>query len=175
MPIRRAAAALVAFVAALATTGCSAVDDLFSNLDPNPPNSAPPSTTAGAEPPAGDTPPNYADNNRARHPKSMSSRDRQEAERKARSIQHALQVQQQRGQITPEEIRPVLERLARPGRLDLSGRTVGTAQSPADGSDFGIFVGETACVTGAVSTTRIWIDVNGHYPETGCTAPPPTH
>ncbi|MEU6394364.1 hypothetical protein [Streptomyces sp. NPDC046939] len=175
MPTRRTAAVLGTLVAILASTGCSATDDLFSNLDPNPPITATPSTTAGFQPPAADAPPNYADNNRVRHPRSMSFRDRQEAERRARSIQHALRVQQERGQITPEEVRPVLERLARPGRLVLSGRMVGTALTPAEGSDFGIFVGDTACVTGAVSTTRIWIDVNGHYPETGCTAPPPTH
>jgi hypothetical protein len=53
--------------------------------------------------------------------------------------------------------------------------TVTPLRTDARSSGFGVYVGDTGCVHGAVTEKRIWIDVTGHYPETGCVTPPPAH
>ncbi|MFE1117818.1 hypothetical protein [Streptomyces rochei] len=106
----------------------------------------------------------------------MAREDRQVATARTQEVKAALKTQQQRGRISPGYLLPVLEDIAGPWRVEVSNRTTGTtATVPADGSVFGIYVGESACISGAVSSSRIWVNVNGHFPETGCIEPPPAH
>ncbi|MFE0805140.1 hypothetical protein [Streptomyces sp. NPDC058812] len=106
----------------------------------------------------------------------MAREDQQAATAKTQEVKAVLKTQQQRGRISPEHLLPVLEDIAVPWRVEVSNRTTGTtATVPADGSVFGIYVGESACISGAVSSSRIWVNVNGHFPETGCIEPPPAH
>lgn len=74
------------------------------------------------------------------------------------------------GTFAPDQLGPALERLAAPNRV-----TVTPLRTDARSSGFGVYVGDTGCVHGAVTEKRIWIDVTGHYPETGCVTPPPAH
>ncbi|MET9357000.1 hypothetical protein ABZY14_29040 [Streptomyces sp. NPDC006617] len=106
----------------------------------------------------------------------MAREDQQTATAKTQEVRAALEAQQQRGQTSPKQLLPVLEDIAAPWRVEVGNRTTGTtATTPADGSVFGIYVGKSACISGAVSRSRIWVNVNGHYPETGCTEPPAAH
>ncbi|WP_143660427.1 hypothetical protein [Streptomyces sp. JHA26] len=106
----------------------------------------------------------------------MARADQQAATVKTQEVKAALKTQQQRGGISPEHLLPVLEGIAVLWRVEASNRTTGkAATTPADGSVFGIYVGESACISGAVSSSRIWVNVNGHFPETGCIEPPAAH
>ncbi|GHC45633.1 hypothetical protein GCM10010308_75930 [Streptomyces vinaceusdrappus] len=174
MPSHKTAAGIGVVAATLALTGCG--NDLFSNMNgTRKANSAPPSATDPHSPPA-DSPPNYGDNTAARRPEAMAREDQQAATARTQEVKAALRTQQQRGRISPELLLPVLEDIALPWRVEVSNRTTGTAATtPTDGSVFGIYVGETACISGAVSSSRIWVNVNGHFPETGCIEPPPAH
>ncbi|GHJ04640.1 hypothetical protein TPA0906_65050 [Streptomyces olivaceus] len=170
----KTAAAVGVAIAALVLTGCG--DDLFSNMNgTQKENSAPPSATETHSPSA-DSPPNYGDNGAARRSGAVAREDRQVAAGKVRDVKVALKAQQQRGQISPRQLLPVLEGIAAPWRVEVRSRTTGTSGTvPADGSVFGLYIGDSACVSGAVSSSRIWVDVNGHYPETGCIEPPASH
>jgi hypothetical protein len=176
MSLRRFTATIgAAAAAALTLTACSA-DDLFSNLNGTRSANSPRPSPADSQPPAADAPPNYADNNRARQPKDISSADRQAAARLAKDIERALERTRDQRQVTPAQVRPVLEDLVGARRLDVSDRTIGLEpKRQTDGSFFGVFVGDTACVNGAVSSNRVWVNVSGHYPETGCLEPPFAH
>lgn len=174
MRSHKTAAVIGVAVAALALTGCG--DDLFSNMNgTRKANSAPPSAT-DPHSPSVDSPPNYADNGAARRPGAMAREDQQVATAKAREVKATLKAQQQRGQIAPEYLLPALEDIAGSWRVEVSNRTTGTSGTvPADGSVFGIYVGASACVSGAVSNARIWVKVNGVFPETGCIRPAAAH
>ncbi|MFE1953268.1 hypothetical protein ACFW9D_22700 [Streptomyces sp. NPDC059524] len=175
MSLRRITAVISTVAAALALSGCSG-DDLFSNMNgTRAANSAAPAP-ASSRPPAGDAPPNYADNSRVRQPKDVATRDRAEAKHLAQEIQRVLETERERGRISPAEVRPALDALVAPRRLDVGILMVGTAPTvQEDGSEFGVFVGDTACVNGAVSKERVWVEISGHYPETGCMIPSPAH
>ncbi|MER5466093.1 hypothetical protein ABT010_36720 [Streptomyces sp. NPDC002668] len=97
------------------------------------------------------------------------------ARQKATEVERALDELRRRGTISPAEVRPVLARLAAPARLSVGALLIGTGADKAEGSTYGIWIGETACVTGAVSKERVWADANGHYPETGCMPPASAH
>ncbi|MGW6221391.1 hypothetical protein ACWF8U_16085 [Streptomyces olivaceus] len=106
----------------------------------------------------------------------MAREDQQTATAKAQEVKAALEAQQQRGQISSKQLLPILKDIAAPWRVEVGNRTTGTAPTtPADGSVFGIYVGESACISGAVSSSRIWVNINGHYPETGCIEPSAAH
>ncbi|MEU9523318.1 hypothetical protein [Streptomyces sp. NPDC048224] len=170
----RTAVTFGAIIASLTLTGCG--DDLFSNMNGTAKaNSAPP-TTAENRSPSADSPPNYGDNSRVHRPGAMTRADEQAATSKAEDVRSALEEQQKRGSVSLTDVQPILEAVAAPGRVDVTNRTTGiSATVSADGSTFGIYVGESACITGAVTRTRIWINVNGHYAETGCIEPPTAH
>jgi hypothetical protein len=169
----RTAVTFGAILASLALTGCG--DDLFSNMNGTAKaNSAPPTTAENRSP--ADSPPNYGDNSRVHRPGAMTRADEQAATSKAKDVRSALEEQQKRGSVSPADVQPALEAIAAPGRVDVTNRTTATSATvSADGSTFGIYVGESACITGAVSRTRMWINVNGHYPETGCIEPHTAH
>lgn len=174
MRSHRTAAVIGVVVAALALTGCG--DDLFSNLNGTRKASSAPPSAADTHSPSTDSPPSYGDNSAARRPGAMAREDQQAATGKTQEVKAALKTQQQRGRISPEHLLPVLEDIAVPWRVEVSNRASGTATTvPADVSVFGIYVGQSACISGAVSSSRIWVDVNGHFPETGCIEPPSAH
>ncbi|WP_159398262.1 hypothetical protein [Streptomyces aureocirculatus] len=162
-------------VALLTLAGCGeSADDLFSNLNGDV-SSGSHDTTAPGPDARSDAPPNYADNNRTRHAGRMSPQDEKRAGRKAAEVERALNELRRRGRISPAEVRPVLAKLAAPGHLSVEDLLIGTGADKIPGSSYGIWVGRTACVTGAVSEDRVWADANGHYPETGCLSPASTH
>ncbi|KAF2780518.1 hypothetical protein STPH1_5188 [Streptomyces sp. OM5714] len=174
MPSRKTVAVICVAVASLALAGCGG--DLFSNMNGTPEaDSVPPSATA-PHPPSGDSPPDYGDNGAARRSGTMARKDKGAAIAMAEDVKAALKAQQQRGQISPEQLLPVLEGIAVPWRVEVRNRTAGASgTASAEGSVFGVYVGESACVSGAVSSSRTWVDVNGHYPETGCIEPAAAH
>ncbi|MEV6397392.1 hypothetical protein AB0M39_21915 [Streptomyces sp. NPDC051907] len=173
MPPRTRTAAAATAVAFLALTGCGpSSDEVFSNLNGTSPSSSPDTATPDAQ---RDAPPNYADDNRARRAGEMSPQDEKRARQKAAEVHRALDELRRSGRISPDEVRPVLAQLAGPAHLSVQGRQVGTGMEHAEGSAYGIWIAETACVTGAVSEDRVWADVNGHYPETGCLPPAVAH
>ncbi|MEU4144832.1 hypothetical protein [Streptomyces parvulus] len=45
----------------------------------------------------------------------------------------------------------------------------------AAGSSYGVWIGGSARITGAVTEERVWVEVDGLHPETGCMSPPPAH
>ncbi|MFF4185414.1 hypothetical protein ACFYZ9_19670 [Streptomyces sp. NPDC001691] len=173
---RRRNLVLAATAAALALTGCGkSADDLFSNLNGHNPPRAHSSSSPTAQAPSSEAPPNYFDNNRASRPGEMTPQDESAARQKAAAVEHALNELRIRGTINPADVRPVLTRIADPSRLSVGDLLIGTALTKTEGSDYGIWIGDTACVTGAVTKDRVWAEVNGHYPETGCVAPPAAH
>ncbi|MFF1839869.1 hypothetical protein ACFVXE_37790 [Streptomyces sp. NPDC058231] len=103
----------------------------------------------------------------------MSRQDEREAGGAAAGIERALDRQRRLGRIGPQDIRPVLEGLAAPDRVTVENRIAGTSSTRMEGSRFGVSVGATACVTGAVDGARVWTSVGGRHPETGCMEPPP--
>ncbi|MER5562683.1 hypothetical protein CG740_20575 [Streptomyces sp. CB01201] len=162
--------------AALALTGCGkSADDLFSNLNGHNPPRAHGSSSPTTQAPSRDAPPNHPDNNRVRQPGEMTPEDESTARQKATAVEHALTGLRMRGTINPADVRPVLTRIAGPSHLTVGDLLIGTALTKTEGSDYGIWIGDTACVTGAVTKDRVWVEVNGHYPETGCVAPPASH
>jgi hypothetical protein len=172
---KRTFAAAVA-AAALALAGCGkSTDDLFSNLNGTRSSGSHDTGTSAPATPGSDAPPNYADNTRVRQPGETSPRDEKPARQLATEVQRALDELRRRGEISPAEVRPVLAELAAPAHLSVGELLIGTAMDKVEGSTYGIWIGRTACVTGAVSKDRVWADVNGHYPETGCMPPPSTH
>ncbi|MEU0676878.1 hypothetical protein ABZ330_29040 [Streptomyces sp. NPDC006172] len=174
MSIRKPAA--LAVVAVILLTGCGkSTDDLFSNLNVTQPSSPPDAGTAGQNGPGPDTPPNHADNNRARQPREMSPEDGSRAGQAAVDVEKALEELRRRGAISPAEVQPALARRAAPFPVTVADLALGTGTKAVEGSAVGVWIGETACVTGAITEDRVWTHVNGHHPETGCLPPAPTH
>ncbi|MFJ9741408.1 hypothetical protein [Streptomyces sp. NPDC101166] len=167
MPLRKPAASAAA-VLLLAGCGKSA-DDLFSNLNVTQSSSSP---DAGPGP---DTPPNHADNTRARRHGVMDPQDESRAGKTAVDVGRALGELRRRGSIDPAEVLPVLTREAAPFRVTVAHLSVGTGAKAVEGSAYGVWIGDTACVTGAVTEDRVWTAVDGHHPESGCMPPASTH
>ncbi|MER5276761.1 hypothetical protein ABT025_13505 [Streptomyces sp. NPDC002809] len=173
---RRTRTASVTLLCVFALTSCGkSADDLFSNL-----NGTQSSDTSDHRAPAGgaspaNEPPNYGDNSRATRPDRPSAADEQRAHEKADEIRAALQDLRRQHRIDPIQVRPVLARLAAPAHLAVEQRPGRSGQSPARGSVYGIWIGKSACLTGAVTQERVWTEINGHFPETGCLPPAATH
>ncbi|MGW3656387.1 hypothetical protein ACWD6R_12055 [Streptomyces sp. NPDC005151] len=176
MSLRKSSLAIAAVVAALALAGCgTTADDVFSNLNGNGSPDAEGVHTRTPHAPKEDAPPNYFDNNRVRQPGKMGPEDEKKARQKAVEVEHVLSELRLDGKISPEEVGPALERLAGSSHVAVGDLLVGVGTKKAEGSDFGIWIGTSACVTGAVSKDRVWATANGHYPETGCMTPAPAH
>ncbi|MFF3327002.1 hypothetical protein [Streptomyces sp. NPDC002889] len=177
MPTRKHTAVAIAAAAAVLTlASCGkSTDDLFSNLNGTNSSSSHDTDPSGSDAPRSDAPPNYADNSRVRQPGEMSPQDEKRAGQKATEVQRALDELRRRGRISPAEVRPVLAQLAAPAHLSVEELLIGPGMDKAEGSTYGIWIGETACVTGAVSKDRVWAHANGHYPETGCLPPASAH
>ncbi|MEO3978039.1 hypothetical protein [Streptomyces sp. CAU 1734] len=159
-------------VAGLALTGCGvSQDELLVKWDSAEASVEPGPRPAGRETPGPDTPPNHADNSRARLPGEMSPQDEEQGRRKAADVGQALEKLRREGRTGPSEVRPVLERLAGPAHLSVGQLPIGSPAVKANGSTYGIWIGRTAFVTGVVSSARAWANVNGHYPETRCMPP----
>ncbi|MER5359933.1 hypothetical protein [Streptomyces sp. NPDC002785] len=178
MPSRKSGLAVVAVVAAFALAGCGTTeDDLFSNLNGTGSGDAEgaDAPTPALNTPKGDAPPNYFDNNRVRQPGEMGPEDEKKARRKAVEVDRVLSELRLAGKVGPGDVRPALEQLAGSAHVAVGNRLVGVGTRKAEGSDFGIWIGTSACVTGAVSKDRVWATANGHYLETGCMPPAPAH
>ncbi|MFG3160688.1 hypothetical protein ACGFY8_12505 [Streptomyces sp. NPDC048232] len=166
--------ALVALAVAL-LTGCGQTkDDLFSNLNGTG-SQASTEAPASGEAPHPDIPPNHADNQRARQPGEMSPGDEGRARRLAAEVESALGELSRHGRTAPADVRTTLTRLAAPDRVTVDVLIRGSGAGRAAGSSYGVGIGETACITGAVTEDRVWVEVNGPYPETGCLPPAPAH
>ncbi|MEU9094259.1 hypothetical protein ACIOEW_19475 [Streptomyces sp. NPDC087901] len=170
----RTASVTLLCVFALASCGKSA-DELFSNL-----NGTQSSDASDHRTPAGDAtpvnePPHYGDTSRATQPDRPSAADERRAHEKAEEIRSALQDLRRQNRIEPAQVRPVLARLASSAHLAVEKRPGRSGQDPARGSVYGIWIGKSACLTGAVTQERVWTEVNGHFPETGCLPPASTH
>ncbi|MET9294758.1 hypothetical protein [Streptomyces sp. NPDC003077] len=189
---------MTAAVVALGATGCGkpSGDESFENVDPKSGPTASAKASASAEasvtasasakasvkasPSADPDPvdpevPNYYDNNRHKWPRDMTPEDGAAAQRIADALKPRLEQFRARGKISPEEIRPVLEQAAGGYRVVAGDLLVGAANKKVRGTDYGIWVGKTGCVTGAVNRDRVWAEVNGRYPEHGCLTPPVGH
>ncbi|MFC8879807.1 hypothetical protein [Streptomyces ardesiacus] len=174
---RRTSTAAVAVLCVLALTSCGKdADDLFSNLNGTRSSDAsehetPSSGTAGP-----DAPPFYGDNSRARRPDRPDPADEKRAREKVKDITQALEDLRRHHRTRPAQVREALAPLAAPAHLEVMAEWLTSGdESPAQGSMYGIWIGRTACVTGAVTAERVWSDVNGHFPETGCLPPARTH
>lgn len=173
---RRTRTAAVAVLCVLALTSCGKdVDDLFSNLNgttssDTSEHETPSSGTAGL-----DAPPFYGDNSRARRPDRPAPADEKQAREKVEDITQALEDLRRQHRTRPAQVREALAPLAAPAHLEVTERPTSGDESPAQGSMYGIWIGRTACVTGAVTAERVWSDVNGHFPETGCLPPARAH
>lgn len=179
---RRTRTAAIAVLCVLALTSCGkSADDLFSNLNgTKSSNASDQETPAGQETPTSgaakaDEPPNYGDNSRAQRPDRPNAADEKRAREKAKEITRALEELRRNDQTQPAQVRPVLTRLASPAHLAVAEWPARGEENPAQGSTYGIWIGKTACITGAVSPERVRTDVNGHFPETGCLPPAPAH
>ncbi|MFI6646940.1 hypothetical protein ACIBI8_04820 [Streptomyces sp. NPDC050529] len=173
---RRIRTASITLLCVFALTSCGkSADDLFSNL-----NGTQTSNDSDRRTPSGDAtgvnePPQYGDNNRAVRPDRPSAADEQRAHEKAEEIRSALEDLRRQNRIQPAQVRPVLARLASPAHLAVEKWSSHSGQNPTRGSVYGIWIGKSACLTGAVTQERVWTEVNGHFPETGCLPPSPTH
>ncbi|MGI5473102.1 hypothetical protein [Streptomyces sp. CA-132043] len=174
-------AVVTAAAGVLLLAGCGlSGDELFSNLNgtgASHSQATDTSDTTGTSEtgaPRSDAPPNYADNNRVRIPGEMSPQDEKRAGQKATEVKRALEDLRRRGKISPAEVQPVLAELAASDPLSVTGSR-SLWSDKAGGSSYGIWIGKTACVTGTVSKDHVWASVNGHYLESGCLPPPPTH
>ncbi|MFD8685705.1 hypothetical protein [Streptomyces sp. NPDC059651] len=173
---RRTRTASITLLCVFALTSCGkSADDLFSNL-----NGTQTSNESDRRTPSGDgtpvnEPPGHGDNNQALRPEPPTAADEERAHEKAEEIRSALEKLRRQNRIQPEQVRPALARLASPARLAVEPWSTHSGQESARGSVYGIWIGTSACVTGAITRERVWTDVNGHFPETGCLPPAPTH
>ncbi|MFE7112047.1 hypothetical protein ACFU98_31105 [Streptomyces sp. NPDC057575] len=151
------------------------MDDLFSNL-----NGATSSDTSEHETPGSgtagpDAAPFHGDNSRARRPDRPAPADEKQAREKAKDITQALEDLCRQHRTRPAQVREALAPLAAPAHPEVTERPTSGDENSAQGSMYGIWIGRTACVTGAVIAERVWSDVNGHFPETGCLPPAWAH
>ncbi|MBH1934229.1 hypothetical protein I5Q34_07945 [Streptomyces sp. AV19] len=176
MTVRKSPLVAVA-LAVVTLAGCSRQfeDDLFRDMNGKEPSRSPVASPSVRPVPQGDGPPGYSDNSRPRRPGAMSPRDEKLARAKAAEAGRALEELRRRGTVDPADVRPVIRRLAGSSRFVVGDLLVGTRQEKVAGADYGIWIGGTACVTGAVSKARVWAEANGRYLETGCISPPPAH
>ncbi|MCX5161091.1 hypothetical protein OOK39_17660 [Streptomyces sp. NBC_00264] len=172
----RTGTAVVAVLCVLALTSCGKdADDLFSNLNGTSSSNASEHETPSSGRAGLDAPPFYGDNSRARRPDRPDPADEKRAREKVKDITQALEDLRRQHRTRPAQVREALAPLTAPARLEVTERTTSGDQSPVRGSVYGIWIGRTACVTGAVTAERVWSDVNGHFPETGCLPPAPAH
>ncbi|MFF1921193.1 hypothetical protein ACFVW8_11550 [Streptomyces sp. NPDC058221] len=172
---RRTGTAAVAVLCVLTLTSCGKdADDLFSNLNGTRSSDASDGETPDSGATGPNAPPFYGDNSRARRPDRPDPADEERARRKAEEVRHALEDLRRQHRTRPGQVREALEPLAAAAHLEVTERPTPGNGNPAEGSMYGIWIGRTACVTGAVTPDRIWSDVGGHAPETGCLPPAPT-
>ncbi|MEV0257266.1 hypothetical protein AB0H82_23805 [Streptomyces sp. NPDC050732] len=167
--------AAVTVIAVTLLTGCGqSADDLFSNLNGTHPTRRSDPGTPGTDLTHPETPPNYADNQRARRPGEMSPRDERRARQKATEIKRALGELRRRGRTSPAEVRAALTPLAAPAPVTVEDLSAARANA-SEGSSYGVWLRGTACITGTITEDRVSAEVNGPYPETGCMPPAFTH
>ncbi|MFE1958456.1 hypothetical protein [Streptomyces sp. NPDC059479] len=173
---RRTRTAAIAVFCVLALTSCGkSVDDLFSNLNGTKSSNASDHRTPTSGTAKADEPPYYGDNSRARRPDRPGAADEKQAREKAKEITRALEKLRRDHRTRPAQVRSVLTRLTSPAHLAVAEWPAEGDGNPAQGSMYGIWIGRTACISGAVTPERVWTEVNGHFPETGCLPPAPVH
>ncbi|MCC2280112.1 hypothetical protein LKL35_32510 [Streptomyces sp. ET3-23] len=167
-------------VAVLGAAGCGKLEDkIFQNYNP-PVSQRSTGTETETSPPVkprktDQEVPNYWDNNRHKWPQDMSSEDEAVAQQIASGVKARLEALREQGRISPDEVRPVLEQAAGGRRVVAGNLVVGAANRKTDGTAYGIWVGKTGCVTGAVNREKVWAHANGRYIEHGCLTPPVGH
>ncbi|MGH4030335.1 hypothetical protein ACQB60_15500 [Actinomycetota bacterium Odt1-20B] len=153
MPVRKptSAAALTAALLTLTLSGCGKdADDLFSNLNGTTSQRSEAGSAAAPNP-----------------------QDAKKAVRKRAEVEHALDGLRRRGTVAPADVRRALTDLAGRARVSVADARSADGAQKAEGSEYGIRIGATACVTGAVHKDRVRAYVNGLYPTTGCLPPAP--
>ncbi|WP_406172406.1 hypothetical protein [Streptomyces sp. NBC_00996] len=132
-----------------------------------------------AEPDKGDSAPHNAENNIGRLPADMTPADEAAAKEQAEKVKPVLEKLRKQGRISPKDVRPALAGLGfRASDLrvqDPWSRWNVDHSEKVPGTFYGIWVGKTACISGAVSEDSVWVEVNGPYPETACIVPPVAH
>jgi hypothetical protein len=158
---------LAAGVALLAGAGCAR---------PPAAPSATPSPSAGTptyQP--GDQPPNYADNNRWKQRRELSTADRSLAEDVAARIRPQLEGLRASGDLAPGSVRDVLLG-AGMAAADIVALPIAkpwwwTSPQPPAGVLFAIHIGQTGCVVGDLRPERVLVEVKGVAAEFGCLEP----
>ncbi|MFE1290283.1 hypothetical protein [Streptomyces sp. NPDC058751] len=161
-----------------ASAGSSSASASSSPASASTPASSPPASPY-AEPDRGDSAPHNAENNVGRRPGEMTAADRAAAGKQAARVRPVLEKLRARGRIGPDAVRPALAALGfAPADLRVQppwSRWEVDHAEKVPGTMYGISIGSTACVSGTVGADRVWTEVTGPYPETGCVAPPVAH
>ncbi|GGN74158.1 hypothetical protein GCM10011579_052960 [Streptomyces albiflavescens] len=183
----RASAGRAALLAATAVTAAACLAACGTQRPGAAPSVAPTSSAGSspspasphAEPDRGDSAPHNAENNIGRMPGDMTPADEAAAKEKAEKIKPVLEKLRKQGRISPQDVRPALAglgfRAADMRVQDPWSRWNVDHSEKVPGTFYGIWVGKTACISGAVSKDTVWVEVNGPYPETACIVPPVAH
>ncbi|MFC0037846.1 hypothetical protein [Actinomadura rayongensis] len=169
--MRRAVRVLV-LVLVLALAGCGTQ---HAGAPPPPSSSPPGGASPYVEPGVVDGAPHEGENGAPRRARAMSDADARAARRAVARVRPVLDRLRRDGRIAPDDVRAALL-----GLFPAAAVTVGPAQrrsapTPPPGAEYGVRIGTTGCVTGAVAASRVWADANGLYPETGCLPPAFAH
>ncbi|POM25046.1 hypothetical protein BTM25_36880 [Actinomadura rubteroloni] len=162
----------VGWVLVLALAGCGTQ---HAGAPPASPSPSPSAASPYVEPGVVDGAPHEGENGAPRRAREMSDADARAARRAVARVRPVLERLRRDGRIAPGDVRTALL-----GLFPAADVTVGRAQqrsapTPPPGAEYGVRIGTTGCVTGAVGVARVWADANGLYPETGCLPPAFAH
>jgi hypothetical protein len=169
---RRAGIAALGVLMAILSVACAGS---FGNPDPEyaaPGASASPALVTAA-PPAGDGPPNHADNNGWKQRHELTAAQQKEGDALAARIRPALTTLRSAKDFAPESTRRALI------GLGLADDTVGVTTmrpptwdgAPPPGAVFEVRFGTVGCVIGTVAPDRLQVQVTGSAAEFGCLEP----
>jgi hypothetical protein len=123
--------------------------------------------------PAGDQPPNYADNNGWKQRHELSAAEQKEGDQLVARIEPVLAELRAAGDFTPESTRRALLGLGlEAGRVGVTAmRQPSWMDSVPPGAVFEVRFGAAGCVTGDVRPERLLVHVSGAAAEFGCLEP----
>lgn len=122
--------------------------------------------------------PHNGENNAYRRAKEITPADAKAGRKAADRLRPAVEKLREQGRIEPEDIRPALLSLGfRESAMEVQTPWSAWEEDPEAswGTAFGIRIGKSGCITGRVVRDRLWVEVNGPYPETGCLYPATGH
>lgn len=144
--------------------------------------STPPSTSSSASAPpvvpvdpgpAGDGPPNHADNNGWKQRHDLTAAEKKEGDQLAARIRPALAALREAQDFTPESTRQALLGLGLPAeRVGVTAmRQPSWMDTVPPGAVFEVHFGAAGCITGDVRPERLLVQVQGAAAEFGCLEP----